>query len=83
MSNARNLSNLLSSTGDVKSDRLDNVPVYANATSSADGLLKKEDKSKLDAIEASANNYSLPTATASTYGGVKVSLSGTHLTITA
>jgi len=53
MSRARNLANLLNSSGDVKSDRLDNVPVYANASSSADGLLRKEDKSKLDGIEAS------------------------------
>ena len=30
-----------------------------------------------------ANNYTLPTATSSTYGGIKVALSGTHLTITA
>jgi len=41
------------------------------------------DNTKLDGIATSANNYSLPTATASVYGGVKVSLSGTHLTITA
>jgi len=60
MSRARNLANLLNSSGDVKSDRLDNVPVYANASSSADGLLRKEDKSKLDGIEASANNYTHP-----------------------
>jgi len=30
-----------------------------------------------------ANNYSLPVATSTVYGGVKVSLVGTHLTITA
>jgi hypothetical protein len=51
------------------------------------GLTQKNfttaDNTKLDGISTSANNYSLPTATASTYGGVKVSLSGTHLTITA
>ena len=54
MSNARNLANLLSSTGAVKTDRLTNVPVYANASSSANGLLRKEDKAKIDAIEAGA-----------------------------
>jgi hypothetical protein len=36
------------------------------------------DHTKLDGIEASANNYSLPTAGASTLGGVKV---GTNLSI--
>jgi hypothetical protein len=30
-----------------------------------------------------ANAYTLPTATSSTYGGIRVALSGTHLTITA
>jgi hypothetical protein len=41
------------------------------------------EQTKLAGIATSANNYSLPVATSSTYGGVKVSLSGTHLTITA
>ena len=41
------------------------------ATSSANGLMSKEDKTKLDGIEAGANKYTLPVATASTLGGVK------------
>ena len=36
------------------------------------------DKTKLDGIEANANNYSLPTASSSTLGGIKV---GTNLSI--
>jgi hypothetical protein len=41
------------------------------------------EQTKLSGIATSANNYSLPTATSTVYGGVKVSLTGTHLTITA
>ena len=48
MSNARNLANLLGSTGSVKVDRL------TIASSIANGLLQKEDKAKIDAIEAGA-----------------------------
>jgi stage V sporulation protein SpoVS len=74
MSNARNLANLLNSTGDVKSDRLDNVPVYANASSSANGLLRKEDKAKIDAIEAGATADQTQTEIAA-LGIAKVDLS--------
>ncbi len=48
------------------------------ATSSSNGLMSSSDKSKLDGIATNANNYSLPTATSSTLGGVKV---GTNLSI--
>lgn len=41
------------------------------ATSSANGLMSKEDKTKLDGIAAGANKYTLPVATASALGGVK------------
>lgn len=41
--------------------------VPGKATQSADGLMTKEDKKKLDGL----NNYSLPTATESRLGGVK------------
>jgi len=54
MSRARNLANLLNSSGDVKSDRLDNVPVYADVSGSSSGLMPTAMKSKLDAIEANA-----------------------------
>ncbi|MEG0758543.1 MAG: head fiber protein, partial [Raoultibacter sp.] len=41
---------------------------YTNATAAKDGLMAKEDKSKLDGLA----NYTLPQATAETLGGVKV-----------
>jgi hypothetical protein len=51
---------------------------YNNATTSDAGLMSTSDKSKLDGIAASANNYSLPTAASDTLGGIKV---GTNLSI--
>lgn len=47
------------------------------ATTSADGLMSATDKAKLDAIEENANNYSLPLASASTRGGIKIGYSTT------
>ena len=41
-------------------------------TQSANGLMSAADKKKLDNIAAGANNYSLPAATASVLGGVKL-----------
>lgn len=51
---------------------------YSNATITAAGLMSSTDKSKLDGIAANANNYTLPTASASVLGGIKV---GTNLSI--
>lgn len=51
---------------------------YNNASTTAAGLMSASDKSKLDGIASGANAYSLPTASASTLGGVKV---GTNLSI--
>lgn len=45
---------------------------YNNATTSAAGLMSAADKTKLDGIATGANNYSLPTASSSTLGGVKI-----------
>ena len=42
-----------------------------DATTTTHGLMSASDKTKLDGIEANANNYSLPTASSSTLGGVK------------
>lgn len=50
----------------------DNNTTYSNATTSTAGLMSASDKSKLDGIESNANNYSLPTATSSVLGGVKI-----------
>jgi len=51
---------------------------YSNATTSAAGLMSSADKTKLDGVAASANNYTLPTASGSTLGGIKI---GTGLSI--
>lgn len=45
--------------------------VPGKATSSADGLMSKEDKAKLDGIAANANAYTLPAASTAALGGVK------------
>ena len=45
---------------------------YSNATTSSDGLMSSADKTKLDGVAASANNYTLPTASSSTLGGIKI-----------
>ena len=52
---------------------------YSAATSSADGLMSAADKEKLDGIAANANKYELPTASATTLGGVKI---GANIDIT-
>lgn len=38
---------------------------------SKDGMMSKEDKTKLDGVEAQANKYTLPAANKTTLGGVK------------
>ena len=48
------------------------------ATTSFPGLMSASDKSKLNGIAANANNYSLPIATTTTLGGIKV---GNNLSI--
>lgn len=51
-----------------------------NATTSAAGLMSAADKVKLDGIAEKANNYTLPSATSTTLGGVKI---GSNLSVTA
>ena len=51
---------------------LDTNTTYAAATTSANGLMSAADKTKLDGVAASANNYSLPTATSTVKGGVEI-----------
>ena len=48
----------------------------AVASTSANGMMSKEDKAKLDTVANGANNYVLPTAS-STLGGVKTTSSVT------
>lgn len=50
----------------------DTNTTYGNATTSADGLMSSEDKTKLDGIATGANKYVLPVATEDALGGVKV-----------
>ncbi len=52
----------------------DNNTTYSAATQSAAGLMSAADKKKLDGIASGANNYTytLPTATASALGGIKI-----------
>lgn len=45
----------------------------SKASTSADGLMSKEDKAKLDGIQNQANKYTLPAATKQALGGVKQS----------
>ena len=58
----------------------DNVisATYSTATTNDAGLMSSDDKTKLNGIEANANNYSLPIATTEIVGGVK---QGTNITI--
>ena len=51
-----------------------------DATASQNGLMSSAYASKLDGVEANANNYSLPTASGATKGGVKV---GSSLSISS
>jgi hypothetical protein len=52
------------------------------ATTSAAGSMSSADKTKLDGIAASANNYSLPTATSTALGGIEL-FSDTAQTVAA
>ena len=54
------------------------IPSYSVVTQYDAGLMSASDKIKLDGIAANANNYSLPTATDSSLGGIIV---GDNLTI--
>lgn len=55
---------------------------YSNATTSAAGLMSAADKTKLNGIATGANAYTLPAATSSALGGIKISFSNGVLTIT-
>ena len=53
----------------IADDVIPTVP--GKASTSADGLMSKEDKSKLDGVASGANNYTLPAANTTTIGGVR------------
>ena len=50
----------------------DSNTTYSAATTSDAGLMSAADKAKLDGIATGANAYTLPTASATTLGGIKV-----------
>lgn len=52
--------------------------LHAAATQSTAGFMSASDKAKLDGIAAGANNYTLPTASSTVLGGIRV---GSRLTI--
>lgn len=49
--------------------------VLQRATSTQAGVMTSEDKAKLDGIASGANNYTLPTASNATLGGIKTGFS--------
>lgn len=53
---------------------------YSAATTSVSGLMSADDKTKLDGIATGANKYTLPSASSSTLGGVKV---GSNITVSS
>ena len=71
-----NATNKQLESAEINYNDISNIP--GAATTSTAGLMSAADKTKLDGIANNANNYSLPTASASTLGGVKV---GTNLSI--
>ena len=57
---------------------VDNNTTYGNATTTASGLMSSGDKSKLDGIASGANNYTLPVASSTALGGVKIGYTTTN-----
>ncbi|MFC4623078.1 head fiber protein, partial [Comamonas nitrativorans] len=51
---------------------VDTNTTYNAATTGAAGLMSATDKTKLDGIEAEANKYTLPSASATVLGGIKL-----------
>lgn len=48
------------------------VHTHSVATTATAGFMSEVDKAKLNGIDTGANNYTLPTATSSVFGGVKI-----------
>ena len=68
--------------GNITISSTDNNTTYSAATQSAAGLMSAADKKKLDGVATGANNYTytLPAATSSALGGVKV---GSNITVSS
>lgn len=55
----------------ISGDGIHSSEFIPNASSTTNGAMSNTDKAKLDGIASGANNYSLPTASATTLGGIK------------
>lgn len=66
--------------GNITISSTDNNTTYSAATTSANGLMTAAMVTKLNGIAAGANAYSLPAATSSALGGVKV---GSNITVSS
>ena len=76
----------LSMTGDTLNCTISGGQSYSEATALTSGLMSATDKAKLDNVADNANNYTLPTASTTTKGGVVIgaglSMSGDTLNCT-
>ena len=72
--------NFSASLARVIAGKADSGHTHSDATTSAAGFMSATDKTKLDGVASNANNYSLPTATDSVLGGIKV---GSNLSISS
>lgn len=66
--------------GNITISSTDNNTTYSAATTSANGLMTAAMVTKLNGIATGANAYSLPTATSSVLGGVKI---GSNITVSS
>jgi hypothetical protein len=80
LSNVDNTSDVNKPVSTATQTALNGKASTAAVTTSVNGLMIAADKSKLDGIAAGANNYALPTASATVIGGIKI---GTNLSIDA
>lgn len=69
-------------SGNITISSTDKNTTYSAATQSAAGLMSAADKKKLDGVATGANNYTytLPAATSSVLGGVKI---GSNITVSS
>lgn len=67
----KELQDTITAVGEKVDTKADKNHTHSPATTSANGLMSSADKAKLDGIATGANAYVLPTASATTLGGVK------------
>lgn len=61
----------------IKANGEDEWITIENVSNDTDGFMSKKDKGKLDGIQSGANKYTLPIASATTLGGIKVTTKAT------